>query len=193
MLLQADMQVCLPKFPYKPSGVVPKSLCWPKAGAKHPELQNHPHQKWSGRLPNQPQIAPNSSETNNTSPEIIPKPAPSRRPPTPAQKWSRKATKPAQKWSGEPKHQTGFGQVKTGNQNFWSKLSVKTFGQNSGTQTLYNFYKTQFPNGCICGPSVKSPQTLNRKAFRKAWHLHPEDIRQQQEIATREALEAAKV
>ena len=37
VLSQADMQVCLPKFPYKPFGAVPRSLFRPKASAKHPE------------------------------------------------------------------------------------------------------------------------------------------------------------
>ena len=37
MLSQADMQVCLPKFPYEPFGAVPKSLFRAKASTKHPE------------------------------------------------------------------------------------------------------------------------------------------------------------
>ena len=40
------------------------------------------------------------------------------------QKRSGKAPRPAKKWSGEPRHQTGFGQVKAKNSR--SKLSVKT-------------------------------------------------------------------
>ena len=44
-----------------------------------------PHQKWSGRPPNQPQTAPNISESNKTNPEIAPKPAPTK--PAKAPNW----------------------------------------------------------------------------------------------------------
>ena len=47
MLSQANMQVCLPKFPYQPFGVASKSLFRPKASETRKPLQTCSVQTWS--------------------------------------------------------------------------------------------------------------------------------------------------
>ena len=92
-------------------------------------------QKFYGRA------APKAQNRNGLG--ELPKPAPKQVLESPkAQKWLGRAPQPAQKWLGEPKHKTGFEQVKTKKcrskpksklrSKLWSKL---------GAQTLYNFYK----------------------------------------------------
>ena len=113
----------------EPFGPVPKSLFRPKAGAKHPESPPGllPYGFWTGQV-----------ETNYSGQNFRSK--------LPDQKCFGKD--PKQPRSGEPKHQTGFGQVKTKtqvktskpttfSQNFRSKLRSKLFG----TLFLYNCTK----------------------------------------------------
>ena len=162
------MQVCLPICSLNPFGDVSKSLPCPNAArrrtARNKLTQNglgpkiDPKQPENGlgepkAVPKEPhRVKPAATvalETVWRAPKLAQQEVWAStemiwRAPKQAKKQSSfwRIPKTFQKWSGEPRHQTGFAQVipKTVGQNSGQR-SGQNFRQNSGAQTLYNFYK----------------------------------------------------